>query len=81
MREYAARGIPAVYGQEDSDYEFLVKKGLALKLAPMTPPKLEEIIEFVSNTYKINNLSSKIRDVAFQYMDMKVKITAIKGII
>jgi glycosyltransferase involved in cell wall biosynthesis len=81
MREYAARGIPAVYGQEDSDYEFLVKKGLALKLAPMTPPKLEEIIEFVTNTYKINNLSSKIRDVAFQYMDMKVKITAIKGII
>jgi glycosyltransferase involved in cell wall biosynthesis len=81
MREYAARGIPAVYGQEDSDYEFLVKKGLALKLAPLTPPKLEDIIEFVSNTYKISNLSSQIRDVAFQHMDLKVKITAIKGII
>jgi len=74
MREYAARGIPAVYGQEDADYEYLFKEGLALKLTPMTPPDMQKIIAFTNKMYSDSSTAEKIRSTANAVMDMHLKI-------
>ena len=77
MREYAARGIPAVYGQEDADYEYLFKEGLALKLTPMTPPDMQKIIAFTNKMYSDSSTAEKIRSTANAVMDMHLKIKEI----
>ena len=77
MREYAARGIPAVYGQEDADYEYLIKEGLALKLAPMVPPDMHKIIAFANKVYGDSGTAEKIRSTANAVMDMHLKIKEI----
>ena len=74
MREYAARGIPAVYGQEDADYEYLFEEGLALKLSPMTPPDMQKIIAFTNKMYSDSSTAEKIRSTANAVMDMHLKI-------
>ncbi len=74
MREYAARGIPAVYGQEDADYEYLIKEGLALKLSPMVPPDMQKIIVFANKVYGDSGTAEKIRSTANAVMDMHLKI-------
>jgi glycosyltransferase involved in cell wall biosynthesis len=74
MREYAARGIPAVYGQEDADYEYLIKEGLALKLSPMVPPDMQKIIAFANKVYGDSGTAEKIRSTANAVMDMHLKI-------
>ena len=74
MREYAARGIPSVYGQEDADYEYLIKEGLALKLSPMVPPDMQKIIAFANKVYCDSGTAEKIRSTANAVMDMHLKI-------
>jgi hypothetical protein len=73
MREYAARGLPVVYGHDDPDYEGLTKIGMALKMKAMAIPEMSEIIKFA---HRICNqqVPVNIRDYASKTMDMSVKM-------
>jgi hypothetical protein len=73
MREYAARGLPVVYGHDDPDYEGLTKLDMALKMRAMAIPEMSEIINFAHRVCN-QQVSVNIRDYASKTMDMSVKM-------
>lgn len=80
MREYAARGIPAVYGHFDFDYKELENRKLALRLDSMVPPSFDRIIEF-ARSVNIPGISEQIRNEAAKRMGMNAKMWALKEIL
>ncbi|MBL7810776.1 MAG: hypothetical protein JNL57_01015 [Bacteroidetes bacterium] len=81
MREYAARGIPAVYAHTDPDYTGLVTAGLALHLTPMQVPDMAKVIQFAENLYRDSLASIKIRNYAIANMDFQVKMKELSEIL
>jgi len=81
MREYAARGIPAVYGQEDNDYESICNAGLAMKCQSMVAPDIEAVVAFYQELQNRAEFSGQIRKIAIKEMDNKVKMWALKEVL
>ncbi len=80
MRDYAARGIPVICGQEDTDYEPLFTAGLALKCKTMEPPDMKFVIAFYNELGKKPEFSQQIRQIAFREMDISVKMKQLKQV-
>lgn len=74
FREYMAKGIPVVYGYDDTDGDLLAQKELALKLEADQVPDFEQIISFAENIYQDNGHAKKIREFALEQVDFKVKM-------
>jgi hypothetical protein len=72
-REYIARGIPFVYGYDDTD--LTGKEPFALKVpANDEPLDIEEIIRFSQEVSEIKDISQTMRDFALKKLDWKIKI-------
>jgi glycosyltransferase involved in cell wall biosynthesis len=72
-REYIARGIPFVYGYDDTD--LTGDETFALKVpANDEPLDIEEIIKFSQKVSQIEGLSYTMRDFAKENLDWKIKI-------
>jgi glycosyltransferase involved in cell wall biosynthesis len=81
MREYAARGIFVVCGQEDTDYETLFMSGLAMKCKSMEPPDMELVVAFYEKLQKRTASPQQIREIALREIDNKVKMRSLKDVI
>ncbi|MBS3912907.1 MAG: hypothetical protein KG003_00255 [Bacteroidetes bacterium] len=81
MREYAARGIPCVYGHEDADYIPLVNMGLAYRVKTPEAFAFQDVVQFAVKAMSIPNYADKIRDYAVNHLDFKVKMKVLKEII
>ena len=77
MREYAARGIPVVFGHIDHDYKTLTEHGLAMQMKSMNSPDFTEIVKFAEIVNHIDT-GTRIRNFAFSKMHMNVKMGLIK---
>lgn len=74
FREYMAKGIPVVYGYDDTDGDLLDKQGLALKMEADEVPDFEKIVAFADKIYSDQEHATKIREFAIQNVDFKVKM-------
>lgn len=74
MREYAARGIPAIIGQEDSDLSYFFKHKLMLQFTSMKAPKINDVVKFTHEIYAINEFNLKIKQACAEHLDYKVKM-------
>lgn len=74
MREYAARGIPCVFGHADADYTWLVGNKLALQLPADVVPDLKQIIIFADQICKQSGVSQAIKKYAIEKLDYNVKM-------
>jgi len=72
-REYIARGIPFVYGYDDTDLNG--DELFALKIEDdNTPVNIEKIIDFAKFVSNQDDISHKMRDFAKNRLDWKIKI-------
>lgn len=82
-REYLARGLPIVLSHQDIDLDD--KNDFApfvLHEEPNDDPiNIDKLVNFVRTVYQIPNHHEKIRDLAFQYLDMQVKARQMKDIL
>ncbi len=75
VREYWARGIPFVIAYEDADLIHATEMQpffLRVQIKNGTMP-LNDVIEFAKKLYGSGNVTSKLRELAIQQIDYKVK--------
>lgn len=65
-REYAARGIPFIYSEHDSDFE---DKNYVVKApADESPIKMQEIMDFIEgNNFEPENIRCSIKELSWQH--------------
>lgn len=74
MREYAANGIPVVFGVEDVDFIPFLKEKLCLRLTPDQMMNIQSVIDFASQFYLHSNLNTnRLRELSLGLLDFDSK--------
>lgn len=74
FREYISKGIPVVYGYDDTDGDALCNKGLALKLPEDEQVDMGKVIEFANQIFSNSNHADEIRKFAKNNIDFSIKM-------
>jgi glycosyltransferase involved in cell wall biosynthesis len=77
VREYLARGIPAVIGHIDADLPDFIDSGFILPMNADKVPSMETIIKFAHQCSNKNSLGERIRNMCFEKLDYSVKASAL----
>ncbi|MFN5217315.1 MAG: glycosyltransferase [Sphingomonadales bacterium] len=77
VREYMARGIPAVIGHIDADLPDFIDSGFILPMNADKVPSIETIIKFAHQCSNKTSLGEEIRNMCFEKLDYSVKANAL----
>ncbi|MBM3921213.1 MAG: glycosyltransferase family 4 protein [Sphingomonadales bacterium] len=74
VREYAARGVPFIFGHKDHDLESFVKNGCALELRAGLVPDMETILRFFEKMQTLPDVNTQIRNMCRENLDYSIKM-------
>lgn len=74
FREYISKGVPVVYGYEDSDGDALCEQGLALRLPSDCELDMFKVVAFANQIYLNPNHAAEIRKFAKEHIDFTIKM-------
>lgn len=81
VREYMARGIPAVIGHSDADLLDFIKEGFVFPLDAGKVPSMETILNFAHQCSKKSSIGEEIRLKCFEKLDYSVKATELMQVL
>lgn len=81
VREYAARGVPFIFGHKDNDLEAFVNNGCALEFRAGLVPDMETILQFFEKTQTQPFINTQIRNTCRENLDYSIKMKQLLKVI
>ena len=81
MREYAARGIPAIIGQKDVDLTYFFNNKLMFQFPPMASPEMKLIVQFTKDIYNLKDFNIRIKKACLENLDYSIKMKQLLKVI